>query len=192
MQKIIQERLEESINVKKLILKDRRLLCLIEEIVNNIKEALSKGNKVIFAGNGGSFADSIHLTTEFVSKFAFDRKPLSAIALGANNSIITSIGNDYSFEDIFSRELDALAREGDLLIAISTSGNSKNIINVIQKAQAKGITVYCLTGEKGGAVSKICKCLKIPSNTTARIQEAHITIGHIICEIVEDQLCNVK
>ncbi|MBA7564385.1 Phosphoheptose isomerase [subsurface metagenome] len=192
MQKIIQERLEESINVKRLILKDRQLLCLIEEIINNIKEVLSKGNKVIFAGNGGSFADSIHLTTEFVSKFAFDRKPLSAIALGANNSIITSIGNDYSFEDIFSRELDALSREGDLLIAISTSGNSKNIIKVIQKAQTKGIAVYCLTGEKGGAVSKICKCLKIPSNITARIQEAHITIGHIICEIVEDQLCNIK
>jgi len=192
MQKIIQERLEESINVKKLILKDKHLLCLIEEIINNIKEALSKGNKVIFAGNGGSFADSIHLTAEFVSKFNFDRKPLSAIALGANNSIITSIGNDYSFEDIFSRELDALAREGDLLIAISTSGNSKNIIKVIQKAQAKGITVYCLTGEKGGAVSKICKCLEVPSNTTARIQETHITIGHIICEIVEDQLCNIK
>jgi len=150
------------------------------------------GNKVIFAGNGGSFADSIHLTAEFVSKFNFDRKPLSAIALGANNSIITSIGNDYSFEDIFSRELDALAREGDLLIAISTSGNSKNIIKVIEKAQAKGITVYCLTGEKGGAVSKICKCLKVPSNTTARIQEVHITIGHIICEIVEDQLCKIK
>ena len=192
MQKIIQERLEESINVKKLILKDRQLLCLIEEIVNNIKEVLSKGNKVIFAGNGGSFADSIHLTAEFVSKFNFDRKPLSAIALGANNSIITSIGNDYSFEDIFSRELDALACEGDLLIAISTSGNSKNIIKVIKKAQAKGITVYCLTGEKGGIVAKICKCLKVPSNTTARIQEAHITIGHIICEIVEDQLCNIK
>jgi len=192
MQKIIQERLEESINVKKLILKDKQLLYLIEEIVNNIKEVLLKGNKVIFAGNGGSFADSIHLTTEFVSKFAFDRRPLSAIALGANNSIITSIGNDYSFEDIFSRELDALAREGDLLIAISTSGNSKNIIKVIKKAQAKGITVYCLTGKKGGAVSKICKCLRVPSNTTARIQEVHITIGHIICEIVEDQLCNIK
>jgi len=192
MQKIIQERLEESINVKKLILKDRQLLCLIEEIVNNIKEVLLKGNKIIFAGNGGSFADSIHLTAEFVSKFAFDRKPLSAIALGANNSIITSIGNDYSFEDIFSRELDALACEGDILIAISTSGNSKNIIKVIQKAQAKGITVYCLTGEKRSVVTKICKCLRVPSNTTARIQEAHITIGHIICEIVEDQLCNIK
>jgi D-sedoheptulose 7-phosphate isomerase len=192
MQKIIQERLEESINVKKLILKDKQLLCLIEEIVNNIKEVLLKGNKIFFAGNGGSFADSIHLTTEFVSKFAFDRKPLSAIALGANNSIITSIGNDYSFEDIFSRELDALACEGDLLIAISTSGNSKNIIKVIKKAQAKGITVYCLTGGKGGVLAKICKCLKVPSDTTARIQEAHITIGHIICEIVEDQLCNIK
>lgn len=192
MQKIIQKRLEESINVKKLILKDRKLLCLIEEIIINIKEVLSKGNKVIFAGNGGSFADSIHLTAEFVSKFAFDRKPLSAIALGANNSIITSVGNDYSFEDIFSRELDALAREEDLLIAISTSGNSKNIIKVIKKAQAKGITVYCLTGGKGGVLAKMCKCLKVPSNTTARIQEAHITIGHIICEIVEDQLCNIK
>jgi D-sedoheptulose 7-phosphate isomerase len=192
MKKIIQERLEESINVKKLILEDKQLLCLIEEIGDNIKEVLLKGNKIIFAGNGGSFAYSIHLTAEFVSKFAFDRKPLSALSLGENNSIITSIGNDYSFEEIFSRELDALACEGDLLIAISTSGNSKNIIKVIQKAQAKGITVYCLTGEKRGVVTKICKCLRVPSNTTARIQEAHITIGHIICEIVEDQLCNIK
>ena len=192
MQKIIHKRLEESINVKKSILKDRQLLCLIEEIANNIKEVLLKGNKIFFAGNGGSFADSIHIAAELVSKFNFDRKPLSALALGGNSSIITSIGNDYSFEEIFSRELDGLACEGDLLIAISTSGNSKNIIKVIQKAQAKGITVYCLTGGKGGIVAKICKCLKVPSNTIARIQEAHITIGHIICEIVEDQLCNIK
>lgn len=110
---------------------------MIEEIVNNIKEVLPKGSKVIFAGNGGSFADSIHLTAKFVSKFNFDRKPLSAIALGGNNSIITSIENDYSFEDIFSRELDALACEGDLLIAISTSGNSKNIIKVLKKPGPK-------------------------------------------------------
>jgi len=192
VKEIIQERLEESINVKKLILEDKQFLCLIGEIANNIKEVLLKGNKIIFAGNGGSFADSIHLTAEFVSKFNFDRKPLSALALGANSSIVTSIGNDYEFEEIFSREFDALVRKGDLLIAISTSGNSKNIIKVIQKARAKGITVYCLTGEKGGVVAKICTCLRVPSNTTARIQEAHITIGHIICEIVEDQLCNIK
>jgi len=115
MQKIIQERLEESVNVKKLILKDEQLLCL-EEITNNIKEALLKGNKVIFTGNSGSFADSIHLTAEFVSKFNFDRKPLSAIALGGNNSIITSIGNDYSFEYIFSLELDALAAKETFLL----------------------------------------------------------------------------
>ncbi len=105
---------------------------------------------------------------------------------------MTSIGNDYRFENIFSRELDALARKGDVFIAISTSGNSKNIIRVVQKALNKGLKVYCFTGNKGGHVAKICKCLRVPSDITARIQEAHITIGHIICEIVESQVFNKK
>lgn len=192
MEKTIRERLEESINVKKLILKDSHLLSLIEEIADSIKESLLKGNKIIFAGNGGSFADSIHLAAEFISRFAFDRKPLSALALGGNSSIVTSVGNDYGFEEVFSRELDALARKGDVFIGISTSGNSKNIIRVVQEALDKGLKVYCFTGNKGGNVAKICKCLRVPSDITARIQEAHITIGHIICEIVESQVFNKK
>lgn len=192
MKKTIRERLEESINVKKLVLKDSHLLSLIEEIADSIKESLLKGGKVIFAGNGGSFADSIHLAAEFVSRFAFDRKPLSALALGENSSIMTSVGNDYRFEEVFSRELDALARKGDVFIGISTSGNSKNIIRAVQKALNKGLKVYCFTGKKRGDVTKICKCLRVPSDITARIQETHITIGHIICEIVENEVFSRK
>ncbi len=147
---------------------------LIEEIAGSVKESLSKGNALILTGNGGSFADSIHLATEFVSRFAFDRKPLSALALGGNSSIMASVGNDYRFEEVSSRELAALAREGNVFIGISTSGNSKNIIRVVQKALDKGLKVYCFTGKKESDIVKICKCLRVPSDITARIHRRHI------------------
>ncbi len=164
----------------------------LEEVADSAKETLLKGNKIIFAGNGGSFADSIHLAAEFVSRFAFDRRPLSVLALGGNSSIMTSVGNDYRFEEVFSRELDALTRKGDVLIGISTSGNSINIIRVVQKALDRGLKVYCFTGKKESDIVKMCKCLRVPSDITARIQEAHITIGHIICGIVESELFDKK
>jgi len=150
-----------------------------------VKKISCTEKKIFFAGNGGSFSDSFHLAGEFVSRFMFDRDALPALALGGNNSILTAIGNDYSFDNIFSRELDALGYEGDVLIAISTSGNSRNILELIKTAKKKKIQVYGLTGETGGCMKDLCSYICVPSKITARIQEAHIMIGHIICEIVE-------
>ena len=191
MEKLIKTRIRESISVKELILDDGELLSLIEEIVNKLIQALSKRKTIFFAGNGGSYSDAIHLAAEFVSRFILDRDALPAIALGSNNSILTSIGNDYSFEDIFAREIAALGKKGDIFIALSTSGTSKNIINAINQAKSKGIQVYGFTGSSGGDVKNLCKCFLVPSEITARIQECHIMIGHIICEIVEKKLFEI-
>jgi D-sedoheptulose 7-phosphate isomerase len=190
LNKLIIDRFKESILLKENVINDENIINLIEEISTSIVKALKKGNKIFFAGNGGSFADSIHLTGEFISRFMFNRKPLPAIALGANNSSLTAIGNDYSFKDIFSRELEALSKEGDVLIALSTSGNSENIVDVIKMAKAKRVVCYGLTGKSGGLMKKYCKCVQVQSDITARIQEIHIFIGHIICEIVEKSYFN--
>jgi D-sedoheptulose 7-phosphate isomerase len=182
---IIKENLKESIEVKSTVLKDPELLGLMQEIADTVCDCITRGGKVIFAGNGGSFADSIHLAAEFVCRFKIDREPLPAISLGANPSIVSAVGNDYEFNDIFIRELKALGKSKDIFIAISTSGNSENIIRCIREAKTMGLTVYGLTGKEGGKMAGHCKCMKIPSSVTARIQEAHITFGHILCEIVE-------
>ncbi len=182
---LIEKRLTESINVKSAILSNEENINFIRDIAMAIHKVLSQGRKVIFAGNGGSFADSIHLAAEFVSRFTMEREPLAAVSLGANNSIMTAIGNDYEFGDVFLREIKALGVSGDVFIGISTSGNSENVIRAVEAALKMGITVFCLTGKTGGRLSSLCPCLKIPSEITARIQEAHITVGHIICELVE-------
>lgn len=187
---IISQRIKESIKVKSEILNNDELLNTIEEISLSIVGSIKSGNKVLFAGNGGSFSDSLHLAGEFVSRFMFDRAPLPAIALGGNNSIITAIGNDYSYEDIFSREIQAIGNKGDIFVAITTSGNSKNIIKAIQVAQERGIITFGFTGNCDGKIVSLCKCVIVPSTVTARIQEAHILIGHIICEIVEKRIFN--
>ncbi len=183
--KIIKERLAASIAVKSAILADEGIVALIADIAQAMGAALRQGRKVIFAGNGGSFADSIHLAAEFVSRFTMERAPLAAISLGANNSIITAVGNDYEFGDVFARELKALGQSGDIFVGLSTSGNSENIVRAVQAALAHGLAAFCLTGKTGGRLSDMCPCLKVPSEVTARIQEAHITVGHIICELVE-------
>ena len=152
---------------------------------NYAKSTLERKGKIIFAGNGGSFADAQHLSAEFISKLKTDRNPLPAIALGTNSSTVTAIGNDYGYEYIFSRELEAIGSKNDLLIAISTSGNSKNILNLIEKANSKGIKFFVLTGKDGGECSKYENNIKIPSYDTALIQEMHIMVGHIICSIAE-------
>ena len=190
MNSLIRQRISESILVKNEILNNDELLEIIENISNEIINCIKSGNKVIFAGNGGSFSDSFHLAGEFVSRFIFDREPLAAIALGGNNSIITAIGNDYSYDNIFSREIKALGIRGDVFIAITTSGNSKNILNAITVAQNAGIKTYGFTGNSEGKITSLCPCVCIPSGITARIQEAHILIGHIICEIVEMKIFN--
>jgi len=186
MIEIVRKRVEESISVKQKILADESLLETLVDISVQIVSTLNKGGKVIFAGNGGSFADSIHLAAEFVSRFQKEREALAAIALGANNSTLTAIGNDYSFEEVFSRELEALAGADDLFIAISTSGNSKNILRAVQSAERKGIVTYCLTGEGGGELASLTRTIEMPATKTARIQEGHILVGHIICELAEN------
>lgn len=174
-----------SIAVKKVLMQDDALLTQIEALANQCVAALRTGGKIIFAGNGGSFADAQHLSAEFVSRFKFDRAPLASLTLGANNSAISAIGNDYGYDQVFSRELEAVAKPGDVFIGISTSGNSANIIAAVKMAAALGIATTCLTGRSGGKLTTLCNCLRMPSDETARIQEAHITVGHIICGIVE-------
>jgi D-sedoheptulose 7-phosphate isomerase len=185
MKKILEKRIKESIEVKELVLSSNKIKTQIQQLTLLVIEALNNGKKVIFAGNGGSFSDSFHLAGEFVSRFLFDRPALPSIALGGNNAIVTAIGNDYSYEDIFSRELFALGNEGDIFIPISTSGNSKNIIKAIKTAKDKGLVIYGLSGDTGGEMKDICDCICVPSSDTGRIQEVHILIGHILCELVE-------
>ena len=185
---ILKKEILESIQVKQLLLDSSDNLKLIEELVAECIKSLKNGGKIIFCGNGGSFADSQHLTAEFISKLRFDRNPLPAIALGTNSSNLTSIGNDYGFEYIFERELIALHGENDVFIPISTSGNSENIIRAIKKANELGIKTYGLTGNNSGKMDAFCQTIKAPSSETARIQECHILIGHIICGIVERKI----
>ncbi len=185
-QETIAKRIEESIAVKQALLKRKDLIAKIEEIAEAAAASLHDGGKIIFAGNGGSFADSIHLAAEFVARFQIERQPLASIALGANSSILTAVSNDYSFDEIFSRELAALGNRNDLFIGISTSGNSRNIIRAIHKAKEIGLKSVCFTGETGGLLATLTDCLCVPSKITARVQESHILIGHIICELVEE------
>ncbi len=181
----IRAQLAESIAVKQLLLQDDKLLSQIEELAHRCVTSLRAGGKIIFAGNGGSFADAQHLSAEIVSRFTFDRAPLASIALGSNNSAISAIGNDYGYDQVFSRELEAVAKAGDIFVGISTSGNSPNILAAVNKATELGIQVVCFTGSTGGKLASICGCLHVPSDETARVQECHITIGHVICGLVE-------
>ena len=182
---IIRAELVASIAVKQALLEDEYVLKQLEVLAGQCVDALRTGSKIIFAGNGGSFADAQHLSAEFVLRFKFDRAPLASLALGTNNSAISAIGNDYGYDQVFARELEAVAKRGDVFIGISTSGNSANIIAAVAKANAIGITATCLTGRSGGQLIGLCNCLRMPSDETARIKEAHITVGHIICSLVE-------
>jgi D-sedoheptulose 7-phosphate isomerase len=177
--------IEASIAVKKALLNDATLIIQIEELAVRCVASLKSGGKIIFAGNGGSFADAQHLSAEFISRFMFDRAPLGSMVLGANNSGISAIGNDYGYEQVFARELCAVAKADDVFIPISTSGNSLNILMAVKQAKQLGLTTVAFTGLDGGKLAKICDCLCIPSIDTARIQECHIMIGHIVCGIVE-------
>jgi D-sedoheptulose 7-phosphate isomerase len=185
----IRQQIEESLKIKELILDDENIQKLINESALLCCKALIKDKKIIFAGNGGSAADAQHLAGELVNRFGFDRPGLSAIALTTDTSIITSISNDYGFEKLFSRQVQALGKKGDVLIALSTSGNSANIIEGIKEAKGIGITTIGLTGRSGGKMTAFCDLLlRVPSDDTPRIQEVHILIGHIICSIIENSL----
>ncbi len=181
----IRVQIEASISVKQVLLSDKELLCQIEQLAHICLQSLKAGGKVIFAGNGGSFADAQHLSAEFTSRFLFDRAPLPSLALGTNNSAISAIGNDYGYEQVFARELQAIAKPGDVFIPISTSGNSANILAAVTVAKELDVTTVAWTGAGGGRLGQMCECICVPSPETARIQECHILVGHILCGLVE-------
>lgn len=158
----------------------------IVELSERCLLSLRNSGKIIFAGNGGSFADSQHLAAELISRLRFDRAPLPSVALGTNSSSTTAIGNDYGYEFIFAREIQVIGNKNDVFIPISTSGNSKNILTAIDIATNKGLHVCGLTGEIGGQLATKCESIKIPSGRTERIQEGHILVGHVLCGLIED------
>jgi D-sedoheptulose 7-phosphate isomerase len=185
----ITEAINESILTKQRILADARLIEVIREVADTCTETFCDGNKVLFCGNGGSAADAQHLAAEFSGRFNYDREPLPSEALHVNTSYLTAVANDYSFEEVYSRLLRGIGNEGDVLIAISTSGNSGNIIRALETARELGMITVGLTGATGGKMKDLCDFLiNVPSTETPRIQESHIMIGHIICEYVESTI----
>lgn len=181
--------IQASIDVKQKILAEEKILGTIQKIVDTIASAFEKGNSIYFCGNGGSAADAQHLAAEFSGRFYTDRKALPAEALHCNTSYLTAVANDYGYDVIYSRIIDGIGREGDILVGLSTSGNSKNIINAFEKAKERKMITVGFTGSSGGAMQSSSDFLiNIPSTDTPRIQESHIMVGHIICELVEAKL----
>lgn len=177
--------LEDSLSVVSSIVANKGLQSKIEQLALLIVSSLKKGGKIMFIGNGGSTADSQHMAAEYVSRFAFDRKGLPGIALTTDTSILTAIGNDYSFDNVFSRQLNALGNEGDILIAYSTSGRSLNIVKAINEAKSMGIYSVLFTGLEGSALSNADLTIASPSSSTPHIQEGHLILGHLLCYLVE-------
>lgn len=182
----IQAIILQSISIKNTILSDLEFIGLTQKSADLIIETLKNDGKTLFCGNGGSAADAQHLACELSGRFYLDRAPLFAEALHSNSSFMTAVANDYGYSQVFARGVKAMGREGDILVALSTSGNSKNIIEAIVAAKECNMKVIGMTGENGGKMKDLCDViLKIPSEDTPRIQEAHIMVGHIICELVE-------
>jgi D-sedoheptulose 7-phosphate isomerase len=193
MQQSIKDILARSIAVKQQVLSDEALVGRIQQVTLLIVDAFRKGNKVLFCGNGGSAADAQHLAAEFSGRFYKDRTPLPAEALHCNTSYLTAVANDYGYEFVYSRLLKGVGREGDVLIGLSTSGNSSNIVKAYEQARSMGISTVSFTGAGGGTMKDLSDILlNVPSTDTPRIQECHITMGHIICELVEAQLFDME
>jgi D-sedoheptulose 7-phosphate isomerase len=181
--------IEASIAVKQKLLRDDSLIASVAAASSVVVDAMTRGNKVIVFGNGGSAADAQHIAAEFVGRFAFDRPALPALALSVNTSCMTAIGNDYGFDLVFSRQVEALGRKGDVAIGISTSGNSTNVLRGMAASRELGLHTIGLSGCDGGNLKReVDHCLCVPSTETPRIQECHILIGHIICELVEQTI----
>lgn len=186
---IIKNHLLESLNVKNRIIEDNKLIEQIVEASDLIINSIKKGGKVIWCGNGGSAADSQHLSTELLGRLNFNRNPISSIALTTDTSFLTAWSNDIGFESIFSRQIEGLGHPGDVLIGISTSGNSGNILKAIKSAKEKNIKTIAFLGKNGGEIKNHADIsIVVPSENTQHIQESHITIGHIICDIIEQKL----
>ena len=189
MKELIQARIKASLNVKEQLLENKELISIIHEVSKVCTGALADGNKILFCGNGGSAAEAQHLAAEFSGRFYKDRDPLFAEALHVNSSYLTAVANDYSFEEVYARITQAKGRRGDILIGISTSGNSRNILLALEKAKELNMHTVGLTGMNGGEMKGSCEYLiNVPSIDTPRIQECHLLIGHIICELVEASL----
>ena len=189
MQESIINLINESVRTFTNISKDKHQVVLIEDITNTILNAFKSDNKLLLCGNGGSAADAQHIAAELSGRFEIDRKPLNAEALHVNSSFVTAVANDYGYEEVYSRMVEAIGKNGDILLALSTSGNSKNIIRAIEKANSLGLITIGFSGNDGGAMQNLCKYnLIIPSDNTARIQEAHILVGHIICKLIEQKM----
>ncbi len=189
MQQQIRNIIQASIDTKQRILSDNALIVRIETVTDVIAKAFANGNKVLFCGNGGSAADAQHLAAEFSGRFYSDRDPLPSEALHCNSSYITAVANDYGYDVVYSRIIKGTGKPGDVLVGLSTSGNSVNIINAMDQAKKLGMITVGLTGETGGKMKTVCDyLLNMPSNDTPRIQESHITVGHIICQLVEEAL----
>jgi D-sedoheptulose 7-phosphate isomerase len=189
LQELIAASIAASIAVKEAMLRDGALLRQVAEAARIITEAMRAGRRLLLVGNGGSAADAQHIAAEFVGRYLKERRALPALALSVNASAVTAIGNDYGFENIFARQVEAFARPGDVLMAISTSGNSRNVVRAVLQASDMQVTTIALTGATGGMLrSTAALCLCMPSTDTPRIQEAHILTGHAIAEIVEHEL----
>ena len=185
--RIIEQRLADHLNVLQKLM-DSNLPEKLETCAEYVEKALAEGHKVLFCGNGGSAADSQHLAAEFVGRFQKERKGLPAIALTVDTSILTAVANDYGYDTVFARQVQALGEPGDVLVGISTSGNSKNVLLAVEEARAKGITCIGMTAEGGGKMAAACDiCLAVPAKVTARAQEMHILMGHILCELVDHE-----
>ena len=181
--------IEASIAVKERLLSSAEVVSSVAKVSEILVNAFEQGNKVLFFGNGGSAADAQHIAAEFVGRFAFDRPALPALALSVNTSCVTAIGNDYGFDQVFSRQIEALAHTDDVAIGISTSGNSRNVVSALLVSRQKGLHTVALTGCTGGKLKNaVDYCICVPSNDTPRIQECHILIGHIISELVEQTI----
>ncbi len=189
MQKKIRSIIQASVDTKQKILEDPILVERIETVTGIIAKAFANGNKVLFCGNGGSAADAQHLAAEFSGRFYSDRDPLPSEALHCNTSYLTAVANDYGYDVVYSRIVKGTGKPGDILVGLSTSGNSVNIIKAIEQAREIGMITVVLSGETGGKMKAMCDYLiNVPSNDTPRIQESHIMIGHIICQLVEEEL----
>ncbi len=181
--------IQESLKVKQALLNDKDILSLIATVAKEFVTALKHGHKILLFGNGGSAADAQHVAAEFVGRFQMERTPLPALALTTNTSALTGIGNDYTYENVFARQVEALGREGDVAVGISTSGKSPNVLKALAAANAKGMVTIALTGKDKGMLKEVARhCICVPADTTPRIQEAHILIGHILSQITELEL----
>lgn len=186
---LVRRRVRESVSVKEALARDKALIHAIVQVAGRIVDCLRGGGKVLLFGNGGSAADAQHIAAELVGRFWRERPGLPAVALTVDTSALTAIGNDYGFEAVFARQLDVLGKRGDIAVAISTSGNSPNVLRAVQAARKKGLVIVGLTGKSGGKLrSLVDYCIRVPSEEMPRIQEAHILVGHVVCEIVERQI----